>query len=167
MIVFRELIANLCYEIAEINIFSAIMQKRISAIGDFLMGKGGGTSFGSRFVLMGRSWNSFLKNPVFGIPFKDYKNGTVGLHETWVSMLGTMGLFGTFLYLCSLALMLKNIFANIKVKYFGVAFKVVILLCVFISFLNPMTSRDVLIAIFVVLPLYESLFKTKAKKLIK
>ena len=155
LLLLSPLIAQLCYAVSKLGIFSPIMQKRIASIGDFLLGKGGGTSFGNRFNLMSWSYNSFLKNPVFGIGFADFGRGTVGFHETWVSLLGAMGIVGTALYCLTIGLTVKSVLSQIRVKSFAVAYKVLLLLYLFMSFLNPLTFRDCLIALFVIAPMFE------------
>lgn len=160
----RGVIAKVFYSIAEFGSFSSIMRYRIRAVGDFLLGRGGGSSFGNRFELMRLSWNSFLKHPLFGIPFLDFSSSTIGMHETWITMLGSVGIIGTLFYVIAIILMIKSIMRSIKVKQFAVAYKVVLLLYLFLSFLNPMGSRDMIIAVFVIVPLFETLFKQKEIK---
>lgn len=155
----RGAIAKALYSVAEFGSFSSIMRYRIRAVGDFLLGRGGGSSFGNRFELMRLSWNSFLKHPLLGIPFLEFSHSTIGMHETWITMLGGVGIIGTLFYVVAIILMLKSIMRSIKVKQFTVAYKVVLLLYLFLSFLNPMGSRDMIIAAFVIVPLFESLFK--------
>ena len=155
LLLLSPLIAQLCYTVSKWSIFSPIMQKRIGAIGDFLLGKGGGTSFGSRFDLMNSSFQTFLKHPLFGADFADFGRSTVGFHETWISLLGSMGIVGTALYCMAIGLIIKNVLSSLKVKHFAVAYKVILLLYLFMSFLNPLTFRDCLIALFVIAPMFE------------
>lgn len=158
LLILRYPTAELIYKVSEIGQFSPIMQKRITAIGDFLSGKGGGTSFGARLDLMLLSWKSFLQYPIFGIPTNLYMEGNVGLHETWVTLLGTTGIFGVILYMSTLFLLLRNIFKRIRVSQFGVAYKLILLLCIFVGFLNPLTFRDAVLSIFFISPLFEVFF---------
>ena len=159
--ILREQIANLCYIIADTDFFSPIMHKRIVAIGDFLVGHGGGSSFENRFVLMNISWKSFLKYPIFGIPASEFGEGTVGLHETWMTQLGTTGLVGTGLLLITFTLLIKNVFAVMKTPQCKAAYKFILFFCVILGFLNPLAMRDVFIALFVIIPLYDTFITTK------
>lgn len=168
--VMRPIIAELVYKLAESNNLSEIMRYRFNNIGDMILGIGKDSSWATREVLMGYSWESFKKFPIFGIPFSQYRYGTIGMHETWISLLGTTGIFGTFCYIMTIISMAKIGLRSITHKRFKLAFQVILLLYLALSFFNPLEDRDTLVALFVIIPLFDTIIfsvKNKSKQFLK
>ena len=155
----RHVVAGLCYVLAQNAGFSSIMRYRITSIGNFLLGMGGGSSFDNRFDLMNLSWRAFLNSPIFGIDFSLYREGNIGLHETWITSLGAMGIVGTGLLLTSLITVWNSVRRGIINKRFRFAYGILSILYAVMGCLNPMLTRDCLIAFLIIVPLFDCLIR--------
>lgn len=137
----KELISTVLYEISDLSIFSEIMKRRLVDLGNFFSGNGGGNSISARLTLMTASFKSFLKYPFFGIPFELFNRDTIGLHETWISILGYGGIVVFIAMITSLVLQI--IYTSKSINNFTAKQHFYFLLFVFIvlGFLNPVLEQ--------------------------
>ena len=159
--IFRNAIADMIIRVSESDMFSEIMEYRLKAVADVLMGKSGGSSFENRFVLMNASWVSFLQYPILGLPYAAIERVTVGFHETWLSLMAYSGIFGLILTIWAFVNIFKKILSGGN-KSFKSAYYLMLIVLIAMSFLNPMIAKANMMVLFGIMPLLSVMFEKKA-----
>lgn len=148
----REPIASVIYKVSEGSFWSGIIQNKLIAVGNLLLGHGELDTFSNRSNLIKKSMESFFNNPLFGISFSNHNNMTIGAHSAWPDTLGRYGIIGTivlligifqiirYMYKSSTDLMQKN---NIIVSW---------IIFFVLGFFNPNMMSCVLVMIFIIGP---------------
>lgn len=152
VLLLRKPIAQLLFSFSKLSIFSGIMEYRLQDVARLLESGYVGSSFSARINLMRTSWNSFLSYPILGIPFSQFRQGTIGLHETWLSVLGYSGIIGIFVVLYAIFGVVRVVFSSIKSERMRQAYIIILFVMLILSFLNPVLSKTICVTVFGIIP---------------
>lgn len=129
-----------------------IVQKRLLSVVNIINANDLLDSYGSRGMLIRRSFSSFMKCPFTGVGYSGYSQDTVGCHSEWVDTLAVYGLIGSILILaCFISIINSNrkILKDVMGKkiYFLTLFLFTVL-----GFLNPSFELPIMGVVFIVVP---------------
>lgn len=158
VLLLRNQIGDLILKVAEADIFSETMKFRFHTIVNLLTGEDVSGSFITRLNLMGGSWESFLQYPIFGMPYGQINEDTLGFHETWLSLLAYSGVVGLFLTVLSFYVFFKRIVAKQGNSIFKNTYALMVLVVFGMSFLNPLIAKSNLMVLLAIMPLFSIMF---------
>ncbi|HFU4451055.1 TPA: hypothetical protein ACGPAN_001119, partial [Streptococcus suis] len=153
----KELIADSLYALANQNIFYWSTNNKIVAIANVLVGNFEQTdTLSRRDMLASQSMESFYKNPVLGIDFKNHVAGNIGGHMQWADDLARFGIFGNLIIIINYIMIAVYTIKTSKDKIVRDSMMATWITFVILGFLNPLLSGPILMMIFVVIPLLNS-----------
>ena len=128
-------------------------QKKIIAVLNIIMGiEANIDTLGSRLEKISYSLNTFKKNPIFGVSFKEYGMDTIGNHCQWIDDLARMGVLGNILmwanYFWTSYYYIKR---NKKNKFIYDSLISSWITFFVLGFLNPCFSAQILAVLFIVI----------------
>ncbi len=145
-----------------------IIKLRIRGITDLVFGTDLSPEYSMerRTELASYSLNTFKEHPILGIGYNEFGYGVIGMHQEWLDMLGTFGLFGTIMFAVVFIPFLMGIYKQCPNQLDRNSY--IVCLCMFfvLGFLNPCLSFQVLFVILCVAPNISSLLKTDRRNAI-
>ena len=158
----KTFIAKILYYIAEKKIFFWSTNDKIVAIANLLSGDTANiNTLSDRYMIARWSLLSFMKNPLFGINWKDHVYGKIGCHMQWADDLGRYGLLGNVLLIVNYVYLVRYTVRNIGDIYTKKALIAAWITFFILGFLNPCITITNLMMIFIVIPSFEALFPNK------
>lgn len=137
------------------KVSNPIYSKRLYEVGDYLSTGTETHHMVNRFYTLSTSWETFLKNPLFGIGYKFgnnytllYQNG-IGVHSELLDLLAKYGVVGSLPLLYVIIQQIKKI---IKSSSLSIGIPLVFSLVVLFVF-NPFISAQTMFMLFLYIPL--------------
>lgn len=149
----RRVWARLILKIADSGIFYWGTSDKMRTVADILLGNTNNlNTLSIRIRLIKKSLESFKKNWLFGMNFKEYGQDTVGSHNQWADDLARFGILGNLLIWWNYIRLFKRTIHSVNSIHIKNALKSVWLTFFILGFLNPCLIGQVLAVIFVVVP---------------
>lgn len=137
----KELIGFFLIDIAKVFNFNQVISTKFLDLAQMFIDDAVGSQTSGRFQLYLTSFETFIKNPLFGIygPFGDNFNTEVGGHSGWFDLLAYYGLFGSMPLFISIFLNFrKQLRFYTNHPYFRYLLTTQVLFIIF-GFINPIT----------------------------
>ena len=150
VLVFRGLISDFCYYMAQQPYWSEIIQGKWNDMA-LLLGQGAEAAYMSdmRLELMYQSWETFLARPFFGIYSLNINTLSIGKHSAWLDGLGNYGIFRFPLFIVFLVKIFKRLADKLydpKAVYISIS-----IFCL-LSIVNPHVFPQMWVFFMVIIP---------------
>lgn len=152
-IILKNIWAGLILRIADSGVFFWGTSDKLRTVAALLMGSTDNlNTLDLRLRLVKKSFETFKKNWLFGVDFKEYGQDTLGSHNQWADDLGRFGALGNLLIWWNYIRLFRRTVHSIDSKHIKNALITVWLTFFIFGFLNPCLIGQVLAIIFVVVP---------------
>ena len=150
VIFLRNPIANLIRRISTFNIFSELASSKLLVAAEVLEGGEATSTLSVRDSYKQSAMNSFKDYTLFGLPYEEYRYGTVASHADWYDFLAMNGLVGFIALLFVLIDLCVRVFKNIMNETNLISYTVALVIFITLGFLNPSFSVEILLMTFIV-----------------
>lgn len=145
--------ADLIFVIADSGMFFWSTADKMRTVADLLKGNADNlNTLGLRMRLAKISLDTFKKNPIWGLDFKDYGQNTIGSHNQWTDDLARFGILGNLLIWWNYIRLFNMSVHYMDSEHIKNALKTVWFIFFVFGFLNPCLIGQVLAVIFIVVP---------------
>lgn len=157
-ITFKVDIGNVLILVSNKDIFSWVINEKIIAIGNQLLGFNSDLdTWGVRIEKIRYTIESFISNPLFGLNYADYNATTIGGHAQWFDDLARFGIVGMIFMSFFYVNIYRSTIKKIEDEVSKNATQLGWLLFIILGFLNPNTMATVTMILFIVVPFAGSL----------
>lgn len=149
---FSEQVSKLIYRMTE-NM-NWIIRLRVRGIADAIFSTNLSTEYSMerRSELASYSWETFKSHPIFGVGYREFGYGIIGMHQEWIDLLGTFGIIGTLLFATMFSYYVWNVYKRCDNQIDRSCFIVCLCMFLVLGVLNPCLSFPVLFALMCVAP---------------
>lgn len=159
----KEYIGELFILLSKNNLFSWVINNKIQAIGNLLLGYNSNLdTISRRSMLISFSMKSFRLYPLFGLDYKDYGSYTIGGHAQWFDDLGRFGFVGFLIWVYFYLFTYKKVIRETKDQISKLAVKSSWIIYIILGFWNPNTMSTVTMILFAIVPFSGTLVLNKA-----
>lgn len=145
-------LAGIIRKVANADIFSSLTSTKLLIAAGLLEGEEATSTLDVRNDYKQAALNSFKEEPLFGIPYSEYRFGTISSHADWYDFLAMNGIVGIIALLIVFADFCRKIFINIKSEADFISFSVSLIIFIALGFLNPNFAISILITTFLISP---------------
>lgn len=146
----RTPIANLIRKISTLDFLSTLASSKLLVAALVLEGGERSSTLITRQEYSQAAMNSFKANPLFGIPYNEYRFGTVSNHADWYDILAVNGIIGLGFLIIVLIDFSIIIFNNLKSETEKTSFFISLVIFIILGFLNPSFTVEILLMTFIV-----------------
>lgn len=164
-ILLRTKLVEVFIYLSKTKIFYWSTQKKLYAIANLLNGQFDNLdTLNNRWELMTQSLNSFKSNLLFGINYKDMRQGIIGGHAGWTDMLAEFGIIGTSLILFIFISLYCEQIKNIKTIREKKAVNISWIIFIILGFFNPNLMGGIFYSMFIIAPFISALTEERKGK---
>lgn len=146
----RTPMANFIRRITTFRLFSDLQSSKLLVVAKLLEGGEATSTLSVRNDYKKYAINSYKEYPYFGLPYEEYRYGTISGHADWYDLLAMNGFIGFLALLLVLIYLCIRVFKNTKEQANLISFFVALTIFVVLGFLNPSFSVEILLMTFIV-----------------
>lgn len=165
LLLMKSLIAQLLHGVANSRIFYWSTSNKIEAIANIIDGNFANIDTISRRIMLATiSLESFAKNPLLGIDWKEYTSSSIGCHMQWADDLGRFGIIGCAVIIYNYIKIAKETIMQQTTRIAKDSMIAVWIIFVILGFLNPCISSANMAIMFIVVPTFSGMVDVVSKE---
>lgn len=145
-------LAGIIRKVANADIFSSLTSTKLLIAAGLLEGEEATSTLDVRNDYKQAALNSFKEEPLFGIPYSEYRFGTISSHADWYDFLAMNGIVGIIALSIVFADFCRKVFINIQSEADFISFSISLIMFIALGFLNPNFAISILITTFLISP---------------